>query len=540
MFYGGMVQPKNYLVCARGICPLSVLTAPHRLDCPAGCVLTHSRLLLRHVRPFLPLNAQHTVMQCFTICCLISCIWMIFGARTTTPAPRLAEGEPCARCVCEVTLPVARALCVRATSFVFLTCPTRAPPAGYSLAFRPGTKVIGGASRFWLLGMEAWSVHPLAPTIPESVYMMFQMTFAIITPALIVGGLAERMRFSSLIVFMSAWHLIVYCPIAHSVWATAGFLHMAGILDYAGGSVVHLNRGVAALMCAICLGKRHGHGISRFEPHNVSISLIGASLLWVGWFGFNAGSAGGANIAAGTAMMTTQIATGAGGMSWMFIEWYMKGKPTVMSVISGAVAGLVAITPAAGFVDANGAIIIGFLVGIFCHFTIHIKDKLGFDDALDAVGVHGCGGAFGSLMTGLFAQPKLNQLYPGCPHPNEPCPGPGLAAGQLVSGAFYDHTLPKAYGLSNRRGRQIGLQLYGIVVCAGWSAFASYILLKIIDRLMGLRVDVQDEVEGLDSSVHGESVFYGFDEVFGNNKKLEDSVEKGENGNNTADATVKV
>jgi len=444
MFYGGMVQPKNYL---------------------------------------------HTVMQCFTICCLISCIWMIFG---------------------------------------------------YSLAFRPGTKVIGGASRFWLLGMEAWSVHPLAPTIPESVYMMFQMTFAIITPALIVGGLAERMRFSSLIVFMSAWHLIVYCPIAHSVWATDGFLHMAGILDYAGGSVVHLNSGVAALMCAICLGKRHGHGISRFEPHNVSISLIGASLLWVGWFGFNAGSAGGANIAAGTAMMTTQIATGAGGMSWMFIEWYMKGKPTVMSVISGAVAGLVAITPAAGFVDANGAIIIGFLVGIFCHFTIHIKDKLGFDDALDAFGVHGCGGAFGSLMTGLFAQPKLNQLYPGCPHPNEPCPGPGLAAGQLVSGAFYDHTLPKAYGLSNRRGRQIGLQLYGIVVCAGWSAFASYILLKIIDRLMGLRVDVQDEVEGLDSSVHGESVFYGFDEVFGNNKKLEDSVEKGENGNNTADATVKV
>ena len=347
--------------------------------------------------------------------------------------------------------------------------------------------------------------RPVSYPLPSPTLQVFQMTFAIITPALIVGGLAERMKFSSLIVFMASFHLLVYCPIAHSVWAMDGFLHLAGILDFAGGGVVHLNSGVAALMCAICLGKRHGHGNARFEPHNVSISLIGASLLWVGWFGFNSGSAGAANASAGIAMATTQIATGAAGMSWMFTEWFIKGKPTLMSVISGAVAGLVAITPAAGFVDCNGAIIIGFLVGIVCNQSIRLKHLLGYDDALDAFGVHGVGGAFGSLMTGLFAQPKLNNVYIGCPYSSEPCP----AGGQLVSGAFYDHTLPAAYGLSNRKGKQIGLQLYGIVVVAGWSAFMSFILLKIIDKIMGLRVDIRDEVEGLDASVHGETVYYG-------------------------------
>ena len=347
--------------------------------------------------------------------------------------------------------------------------------------------------------------RPVSYPLPSPTLQVYQMTFAIITPALIVGGLAERMKFSSLIVFMASFHLLVYCPIAHSVWAMDGFLHLAGILDFAGGGVVHLNSGVAALMCAICLGKRHGHGNARFEPHNVSISLIGASLLWVGWFGFNSGSAGAANASAGIAMATTQIATGAAGMSWMFTEWFIKGKPTLMSVISGAVAGLVAITPAAGFVDCNGAIIIGFLVGIVCNQSIRLKHLLGYDDALDAFGVHGVGGAFGSLMTGLFAQPKLNNVYIGCPYTTEPCP----VGGQLVSGAFYDHTLPAAYGLSNRKGKQIGLQLYGIVVEAGWSAFMSFILLKIIDKIMGLRVDIRDEVEGLDASVHGETVYYG-------------------------------
>ena len=428
-----------------------------------------------------PKNYLHTVMQSFTICCLITCIWMIFG---------------------------------------------------YSLAFRPGTPVIGGASRFWLLGMESWAIHPLAPTIPESVFMTFQMTFAIITPALIVGGLAERMKFGSLIVFMSAWSLCVYCPIAHSVWAMDGFLHLAGLLDFAGGTVVHISSGFSALVAAIVLGKRHGHGNARFEPHNVSISLIGASLLWVGWFGFNAGSAGGSNAIAGMALSTTQIATGAAGMSWMMTEWVLKGKPTVMSVISGAVAGLVTITPACGYVDHNGAIIMGFITGIVCSFSVRWKHYFGYDDALDAFGAHGVGGVVGALLTGLFASPKLNNFYPGCPIANEPCYGPFT---QRISGAFYDHQLPTLFGTdysgldpanckssaklcamggaTNRKGIQLGLQFYGVVVAAGWSCFATYILLKIIDKAMGLRVALEDEVEGLDASVHGETVYYGSDDM---------------------------
>jgi Amt family ammonium transporter len=336
------------------------------------------------------------------------------------------------------------------------------------------------------------------------------MTFAIITPALITGGLAERMKFSALLVFMAAWSLIVYCPIAHSVWATDGFLRLAGILDFAGGTVVHISSGFAALVASIVLGKRHGHGNARFEPHNVSISLIGASLLWVGWFGFNAGSAVAAGMYAGLALSTTQIATGAAGMSWMLTEWALKGKPTVMSVISGAVAGLVSITPACGFVDHNGAIIMGFIVGIVCSFSVQLKHKLGYDDALDAFGVHGVGGVIGGLLTGLFASPKLNNFYPGCPIKGEPCDGPFT---QRVSGAFYDHLLPDLYGATNRHGLQLGLQFYGIIVTAGWSSFCTYVLLKIIDKIIGLRVDIKDEVEGLDASVHGETVYYGSDDM---------------------------
>jgi Amt family ammonium transporter len=237
------------------------------------------------------------------------------------------------------------------------------------------------------------------------------MMFAIITPALITGGLAERMKFSAMLMFMAAWSLIVYCPVAHWVWATDGFLRLAGKLDFAGGTVVHISSGFAALVASIVLGKRHGHGNARFEPHNVSISLIGASLLWVGWFGFNAGSAVSAGPAAGMALSTTQVATGAAGMSWMLTEWAVKGKPTVMSVISGAVSGLVAITPACGYVDHNGAIIMGFIVGIICSQAIRLKHYFGYDDALDAFGVHGVGGVLGGLLTGLFASPKLNNFY---------------------------------------------------------------------------------------------------------------------------------
>ena len=440
------------------------------------CVLTlPSGLVLFYGGMAQPKNFLNTTMQVFTTCCLITCVWMIFG---------------------------------------------------YSLAFRPGTAVIGGASRFWLLGMETWSVHPLAPTIPESVFCTYQMTFAIITPALIVGGLAERMKFSALIAFMAAWSLCVYCPVAHSVWAPDGFLHLAGLLDFAGGTVVHITSGFSALVAALILGKRHGYGCSRFEPHNVSLSMIGASLLWVGWFGFNAGSAYGANVFAGNAMITTQIATGSAALSWMLTEWVCKGKPTVMSVISGAVAGLVAITPACGFVDGNAAIIIGFVTGIICSFSVRWKHALGYDDALDAFGVHGVGGALGALFTGLFASPKLNNFYPGCPIKSEPCLGPGT---QRVSGAFYDHLLPTLYstdysanpayvqgiqhygvtGATNRQGLQLGFQLYGIAVAGAWAMFGTAILLLVMDKVIGIRVPPQQEAEGLDASVHGEWVYYG-------------------------------
>ena len=335
--------------------------------------------------------------------------------------------------------------------------------------------MIGGKDRFFLFGMTPSSVHPLAPAIPESLFMMFQMTFAIITPALICGGLAERMRFDAFIIFISAWSLIVYCPVAHSVWAVDGFLSKAQVLDFAGGDVVHINSGVAALVCAIVLGKRHGHGKHGFEPHNVSTSLIGASLLWVGWFGFNAGSTLGASANAGYTMAVTQIATGAAALSWMFTEWLVKGRPTVLSVISGAVAGLVVITPACGFVSCMGGIVMGFIGGIFCFFTVQLKHRLGYDDALDAFGVHGSGGILGGILTGLFADPKVN----------------GKA------GAFYGN------------GIQVARQLYGITVTIGYSATMTYVLLKLIDRVVPIRVHLREEVEGLDVSVHGESIYYG-------------------------------
>ena len=369
------------------------------------------------------------------------------------------------------------------------------------------------------------------------------MTFAIITPALITGGLAERMKFSAMLIFMAAWSLIVYCPVAHSVWAPDGFLRLAGILDFAGGTVVHISSGFAALVASIVLGKRHGHGNARFAPHSLVLSQVGASLLWVGWFGFNAGSALSAGAYAGLALSTTQVATGAAGMSWMLTEWAVKGKPTVMSVISGAVSGLVAITPACGFVDHNGAIIMGFIVGVVCSQSVRLKHYFGYDDALDAFGVHGVGGVLGGLLAGLFASPKLNNFYrtrpliaslrcipacahvltrhfrfiaAGCPIKGETCFGPST---QRISGAFYDWTLPKNFvdkdgvALTNRNGIQLGFQIYGMVVVAGWSSFCTYIILKIIDKVHGLRVDLKDEVEGLDASVHGETVYYGSEDM---------------------------
>jgi Amt family ammonium transporter len=302
------------------------------------------------------------------------------------------------------------------------------------------------------------------------------MTFAIITPALICGAVADRMKFSSLMWFIGLWSIRVYAPIAHWVWGGDGFLNSAGVLDYAGGTVVHINSGVAGLMCALMVGKRHGYGTEPMAPHNLVLSVIGASLLWVGWFGFNAGSAVTAGTNAGMAMAVTQIATATAALTWMFVEWALKSKPSVLGICSGAVAGLVAITPASGFVDPRGALIIGIAAGVFCYWgTTGLKHAFGYDDSLDAFGVHGVGGTVGALLTGVLA----------------------------VSAVSGD---PAKNGLIDGNAYQVVIQLYGIVVVAIYDAIVSLILLKLIDLTIGLRVDTDTEREGLDLAIHGEAV----------------------------------
>jgi len=345
----------------------------------------------------------------------------------------------------------------------------------YSLAFTSGSPFVGGLSRFLLLGMTIDSANDLAKTIPESVYMTFQMTFGIITPALICGAFADRMKFSALLWFIGLWAVFVYAPIAHWVWGPDGFLNDAGVLDFAGGTVVHINSGVAGLMAAMVMGKRRGFGTEPMPPHNLVLSVTGASLLWVGWFGFNAGSATAANGNAGMAMAVTQIATATAALSWMFAEWIVKGKPSVLGIISGAVAGLVAITPASGFVDPRGALIIGIAAGVICYWgTTGLKHALGYDDSLDAFGVHGVGGTVGALLTGVLAVAWVG--------------GEGKS------------------GLIDGNPNQVLTQLYGIVCTGGYDAIASLILLKLVDLTIGLRVDSDIEREGLDLAIHGEAV----------------------------------
>jgi Amt family ammonium transporter len=345
----------------------------------------------------------------------------------------------------------------------------------YSMAFTPGSPFVGGMSRFLLMGMTLDSVNDLAKTIPESVYMCFQMTFAIITPALICGAFADRMKFSALLWFIGLWAVFVYAPIAHWVWGSDGFLNDAGVLDFAGGTVVHVNSGVAGLMAALVMGKRRGFGTEPMAPHNLVLSVIGASLLWVGWFGFNAGSAVAANGNAGMAMAVTQIATATAALAWMFAEWIVKGKPSVLGIISGAVAGLVAITPASGFVDPRGALIIGIAAGVICYWaTTGLKHAFGYDDSLDVFGVHGVGGATGALLTGVLAVAWVG--------------GEGKS------------------GLIDGNPNQVLTQLYGIAVVAVYDAIASLILLKLVDLTIGLRVESDIEREGLDLAIHGEAV----------------------------------
>jgi Amt family ammonium transporter len=351
---------------------------------------------------------------------------------------------------------------------------------GYSFAFTEGNPFLGGTKQLMLWNMGVDSVNDLAKTIPESVYMCFQMTFAIITPALICGAFADRMKFSALLWFMGAWSLLVYAPIAHWVWGPGGFLNDAGVLDFAGGTVVHINAGVAGLVCALVLGKRRGYGTEMFAPHNLTLSLIGASLLWVGWFGFNAGSAGAANGNAGMAMAVTQIATAAAALAWMFVEWAARGKPSVLGIISGAVAGLVAITPASGFVMPGGALVIGIAAGVACYWgATGLKHMLGYDDSLDAFGVHGVGGIVGAVLTGVFARAAVNP-----------------ASGDT----------PAKFGLIDGNAGQVVTQLYGIGCTLVYCAIASFIILKVIDVIMGLRVDQEMERDGLDLALHGETV----------------------------------
>ncbi|QQC62677.1 ammonium transporter [Paraburkholderia ginsengisoli] len=345
---------------------------------------------------------------------------------------------------------------------------------GYSLAFTPGGSFIGGFSRVFMAGMNyikgdkatTLTVSHLAPTIPETVYFVYQMTFAIITPALITGAFADRMKFSAMLVFMTLWSIIVYSPIAHMVWEPTGWLASAGILDFAGGTVVHINAGIAALVCALVLGKRVGYGKEAMAPHNLTLTLIGGAMLWVGWFGFNAGSAVAADGRAGFAMFATQVATAAAALAWMFAEWAAKGKPSVLGIVSGAVAGLVAITPASGFVGTLGALVIGIVAGVVCFWSATwLKHKLGYDDSLDAFGVHCIGGIVGALLTGVFAVKDI-----------------GGADGSII------------------------VQAKGVLTTLIYSGVVSYVLLKIIDMVMGIRVTEEQEREGLDVSLHGEHV----------------------------------
>ena len=360
--------------------------------------------------------------------------------------------------------------------------------AGYSLAFTNGNAWIGDFSRLFLNGLaDGWdrpftlgagTPNAQPTTIPESVFLMFQMAFAIITPAVVTGSCADRMKFSALLMFFTLWSLVVYAPLAHWVWAPTGWLAVMGVADFAGGTVVEINCGVSGLVCALMLGRRIGYGHENMAPWNLSYAVIGASLLWVGWMGFNSGGALGANGRAGMAVLVTQIAAAGATLAWTFAEWLLRGKPSVLGAISGAVAGLVAITPAAGFVLPGPALAIGLVAGAACFWTATtMKAALGYDDSLDAFGVHGVGGIIGTLATGWFAF------------------GPLSATKDAPAGVYIG-------GLS-----LLANQAVAVLATIAYCAVASWVLLKITDAAVGLRVSAEEEREGLDIVLHGEQVF---------------------------------
>jgi Amt family ammonium transporter len=368
-------------------------------------------------------NVLSILMQCFIILCLISVQWVLFG---------------------------------------------------YSLSFGPDKRgIIGSLSWAVLKGVGLEPNLDYAATIPHQVFMMFQMMFAVITPALILGAFAERMKFSAFCVFTFLWATLVYDPIAHWVWGVGGFLRNLGTLDFAGGTVVHINAGIAALVCALTLGKRIGHPDRLSPPHNLPFAVLGAAMLWFGWFGFNAGSALGANGLAASAFTATHVAAATAGLTWAALDWIIASKPTMLGAITGAVAGLVAITPAAGFVNPVGALAIGVGVSVICYiFVAVIKTKFGYDDSLDAFGVHGIGGIWGALATGIWATKAVN---------------PAGADGML-------------YG----NPAQFMIQLKAVLVTVVYSAIVSFVLLKLVDMVFGLRVNEQDERIGLDLTQHRE------------------------------------
>ena len=380
-------------------------------------------------------NVLSIVMQCFAITCIVTIVWMVLG---------------------------------------------------YSLAFTDGggmQKYLGGMSQFLLKAMTLDSVHSLAGTIPESVFMTYQMTFAIITPALIVGAFADRMKFSAMVLFMILWLILVYAPIAHWVWG-GGFLGGAGVLDFAGGTVVHITSGVSALVCALYLGKRTGYPKEPMPPHSLVLSFIGACLLWVGWFGFNAGSALASNGLATSAFVATHFAAATATIGWLAAEWITRGRPSALGAISGAVAGLVAITPASGFVGPMPAMLIGLAAGVGCFLmVIFVKGVFGYDDALDAFGVHGAGGTIGALLTGVFATRAVNPIFKD-------------AQGQ-----------PLPVGLLDGHPSQIGYQLVGIAMAWAFALVGTVVLLKVTDLLVGVRATEDQEIEGLDLTEHGEEAY---------------------------------
>ncbi|MGK9065972.1 ammonium transporter [Stutzerimonas chloritidismutans] len=371
-------------------------------------------------------NILSVMMQCFAITGLMSILWMVYGYSLAFDTTGMEAGV------------------TNLNSFV------------------------GGLGRAFLAGLTPDS---LTGTVPESVFITFQMTFAIITPALIVGAFAERMKFSAMLVFMGVWFTLVYAPIAHMVWGgDGGLMWDWGVLDFAGGTVVHINAGIAGLVACIVLGKRKGFPTTPMAPHNLGLTLVGAAMLWIGWFGFNAGSSLAANGTAGMAMLVTQIATAAAALSWMFAEWMTHGKPSALGIASGVVAGLVAITPAAGTVGPMGALVIGLASGVICFFcATSLKRKLGYDDSLDAFGVHGVGGIVGALLTGVFAAPALG-----------------------------------GFGEVENIALQLWIQFKGVLFTVVYTAIVTFVILKVIDVVMGLRVSEEEETIGLDLSLHNE------------------------------------